>query len=278
VARGRSEAAPSEVVLAYDLDETAADRMSLPTYAWQRETSVVTGQPVVRYERGVVRETEVTWHHRPRAAKLVPRPRGYVVLPGWPQVAARLHGHGLRVERVAAAADVEAESLTLSRPTFAATSYQGLHQVTEMTVERTPLRAAVPAGALWVPADQPDFEVAVQLLEPEAPDSLVSWGLVSTAFERREHMSDHLLEVLARKLLEDPSVTAAWQAALADPAFARDAGARRDWMLRRTPYWDPSIGQLPVLRVMKAPPFAVAPPAAPPRPPRAAAPVPPRQD
>jgi murein tripeptide amidase MpaA len=277
VSRGRPGAAPSEVALAYDLDETASEKVSLPTYAWQRETSVVTGQPVVRYQRGTVRETEMTWHHRPRAARLVPRPRGYVVLPGWTQVGARLQAHGLRVESVAAPAEVDAESLYVSKPAFNPGSYQGLHQVSEMAVERTPLHTTVPAGALWVPADQPDFEVAVQLLEPEAPDSLVSWGLLSTTFERREMMSDHLLEGLARTLLEDPKVAAAWQEALADPAFARDAAARRDWMERRTPFWDPSIGQVPVLRIMKAPPFAIAPPPAV-RPGRPAAPRGSRQD
>jgi hypothetical protein len=277
VARGRAEAAPSEVVLSYDLDETVSERLSLPTYAWQKETSVITGQPVVRYERGVVRATDVAWHHHPRAARLVPRPRGYVVLPGWPQIVARLRAHGLRVERVAAPAEVEAESLYVSKPTFSPVSYQGLHQVTEMTVERAPLHATVPAGASWVPADQPDFEVAVQLLEPEAPDSLVSWGLVSTAFERREWMSDHLLEGLARTLLQDPQVAAAWQQALADPAFAGDAAARRDWITRRTPYWDPSIGRLPILRVMKPPAFAI-PTVTAARPGKAAGAPPPRKD
>jgi hypothetical protein len=105
--------------------------------------------------------------------------------------------------------------------------------------------------------------VAAQLLEPEAPDSLVAWGLLSTVFERREFMADHQLEGLARTLLEDPKASAEWQQALADPAFARNAAARRDWFARRTPYWDGSVGLLPVLRVMKPPAFP--PPAPAPR-------------
>jgi hypothetical protein len=253
VSRGRPEAANSEAVLAFDLDEAAAERLVLPTYAWRQETSVVTGTPVVRYERGVVRETEVAWHHRPRASRVVSRPRGYLVLTGWPQIDQRLSAHGLRVERLAAPAELEAEVMHVSRPAFAAASYQGRHAVTEVVVERGLQRVTVPAGAAWVPADQPDFEVAVQLLEPDAPDSLVAWGLLSTAFERREWMADHGLEGLARTLLEDPKVAAEWQGALADPAFARDANARRDWFYRRTPYWDASVGLLPILRVMKAP-------------------------
>jgi hypothetical protein len=255
VSRGRPEAAPSDAVLAFDLDEAAADRLVLPTYAWRQETSVVTGAPVLEYERGVVRETEVSWLHHPRVARVVPRPRGYVVLPGWPQIDERLRGHGLRVERLAAPAEVDVEVMHVSRPAFAAASYQGLHQVTDLLVERAPVRTHVPAGAAWVPADQPDFEVAIQLLEPDAPDSLVAWGLLSTAFERREWMADSGLEGLARALLEDPRVAAEWQQALSDPGFARDPSARRDWFYRRTPYWDSSVGLLPILRVMKAPSF-----------------------
>jgi hypothetical protein len=258
VSRGRAEATPSEVVLAYDLDDGASDRLTLPIYAWRQETSLVTGAPVVRFERGVVRETDFPWYHRPRAARVVARPRGYVVLPGWPQIDERLRAHGLRVERVGAPAEVEAEALRVSRPVFGAASYQGLHQVTDLHVERPPLRATVPAGASWVPADQPDFEVAVQLLEPEAPDSLVAWGLLSTAFERRDSIADHGLEGLARTLLEDPQVASAWQAALADPGFARDANARRAWFFQRTPYADPAAGRLPILRVMKPPTFVTA--------------------
>ena len=78
-------------------------------------------------------------------------------------------------------------------------SYQGLTRV-NATAERKAERREVPRGALWIPADQPDFEVAVQLLEPEAPDSLFSWGLLSIVTERKEYISGRVLERLAREL------------------------------------------------------------------------------
>ncbi|HYG65623.1 MAG TPA: hypothetical protein VEL74_23775, partial [Thermoanaerobaculia bacterium] len=114
-------------------------------------------------------------------------------------------------------------------------------------------RRAIPAGALWIPADQPDFEVAVQLLEPEAPDSLLAWGLLSTVFERKEYIEPRVLEGLAEEMLKDPKTAAAWQEALRDETFAKDGQARYMWWYRRTPYWDETLGLLPVYRVMKAP-------------------------
>jgi hypothetical protein len=100
-----------------------------------------------------------------------------------------------------------------------------------------------------VPADQSDFEVAAQLLEPEAPDSLVRWGLLSQVLERKEYIEPRVLEGLARDQLADPAVAAAWRAALADPSFAADPQARWLWWYRRTPYWDERIGLLPYVRV-----------------------------
>jgi hypothetical protein len=108
-------------------------------------------------------------------------------------------------------------------------------------------------GALWIPADQPDFEVAVQLFEPEAPDSLVSWGLLSSVLELKEYIDPRVLEPLVEAMLEDPDTRAVWEAAVQDEAFATDPPARWMWWYRRTPSWDETVGRLPFLRVMETP-------------------------
>jgi hypothetical protein len=252
VALGRPEAPPSEMVVAWATREDA-DRLTVPFHAWTLEESRVLGAPLLRWGKPL-RPVEVPWFHAPVAAKTAPRPRGYLVLPGWPQIEARLAVHGLRFERLAAAVEVEAEELRVVGPTFAAAPYQGRHRVEEGAVERHRLAARVPAGTLWVPADQPDFAVAVQLLEPEAPDSLYAWGLLSTATERKEYIDSAVLEGLAADLLrDDPALAAAWDEALADPALAADPGARWLWWFRRTPYWDDTVGRLPILRALAVP-------------------------
>lgn len=264
VAAGRAGAEPSEVVLTWK-PAPEPDRIRFPVYAWRTIDSVALGVPILAYERGTVREVEVDWHHRSAAGIAVPRPRGYLVLPGWPQIEERLAGHGLRFQALARPAELTAETLRIAAPAYAATPYQGLTRV-EGEVARAAERVGVPAGALWVPADQPDFEVAVQLLEPEAPDSLFAWGLLSTALERKEYIDSGVLEGLAREMLaNDPALAAEWAAALEDPAFAGDRQARWLWWFRRTPYWDDTVGRLPVLRVhedgLPAVRSALAPPA-----------------
>ena len=108
------------------------------------------------------------------------------------------------------------------------------------------------SNSLWIPADQPDFEVAVQLFEPEAPDSLLRWGAISSLFERKIYIGWDILERLAREMLKDESIRKEWEQALEDPDFAENRGARYMWWYRRTPYWDETVGLLPIFRVMHA--------------------------
>jgi hypothetical protein len=251
VAKGKPDAPPSEV--AVDVEQSpSADPIRFPVYAGEVKTSVVSGGPLLLFQRGKVQEIEVPWIHKSAVVKALPRPRGYLVLPGWPQIEARLRGQGLRVERLQEGAELAVEAMRASEPKPAAASYQGLTRLTAR-IERSTETRKIPAGALWVPADQPDFEVAVQLLEPEAPDSLLSWGLLSSLFEGKEYVDARVLEGLAANLLKDPKVAAEWDAALKNEKFAADPQARYQWWFRRTPYWDATIGLLPYFRVMTAP-------------------------
>lgn len=243
--------AHAPVTLSYEAGEPQSYRV--PFYAWSRRPSIVTGGEMLTWERGTVRETLVPWIQEQRVAKSLPRPLGYLVPAGWRAIERRLEDHGLRFERLAAAVEAEVETARIPAPKFAARSYQGLTTVSGEPV-RAVERRTLPAGSLWIPADQPDFEVAVQLLEPEAPDSLFAWGLLSGLLEGKESIDVAKLDGLAAKLLESPAVRAEWEAALADPELAADPSARYLWWYRRTPYWDERQGLLPAFRVLK--PFA----------------------
>ena len=258
VALGRPGAPPSQVVVEYR-ESPEPDSLRVPFYASHRATSAVTGKPLLRFARGEVEELTVPWYHRSAAAKTLPRPRGYLVPPGWPAIEERLRGHGLTVRRLKAPAELAVETARLASPAYAPLPYQGLTRVDKVQMTRAVERRAIPAGSLWIPADQPGFEVAVQLLEPDSPDSLLAWGLLSGLFERKEYFEPRVLEGIAEVELKDPAIDAEWRRALADPAFAADPAARAEWWYRHTPYRDEAVGLLPVFRVLTAPALSTDP-------------------
>jgi hypothetical protein len=252
VALGAAEADPSEIVVRWKVADEG-ETIRWPAYEWTTEDSVVTGGSRIVYRPGEIREVDLNWRHSPQPELSLARPRGYLVAAGWPQIEEVVAGHGLRAYRVTKATALDVETIRLSEPEFATSSYQGVVMVEDFQVTRQRERREIPANSLWIPADQPAFEIAVQLFEPEAPDSLVRWGALSSVFERKIYVGLDVLEGLAREMLEDPEVQDAWQAAIADESFAQSWRARYLWWYQRTPYWDESVGLMPVFRVFASP-------------------------
>ena len=114
----------------------------------------------------------------------------------------------------------------------------------------TPERRSIPAGSLFVPIAQPGARLVMSLLEPEAPDSLLSWGYFDAAFEQKEYMEAYVLEAVAREMLEsNPQLRADFERRLRDdPAFAADSEARLDYFHQRHPSRDDRYRLYPVYR------------------------------
>ena len=90
------------------------------------------------------------------------------------------------------------------------------------------------------------------MLEPEGSDSLFSWGEMSGALEQKEWIDLRILDPIAEEMLKkDPKLRAEWEEKLKDPKFAENTRARIEFFYRRTPYWDDTVGLLPVYRLEK---------------------------
>jgi hypothetical protein len=103
-----------------------------------------------------------------------------------------------------------------------------------------------------VPLDQPAANVVANLLEPRASDSLVRWGFLDAIFEQKESPDARVAEHLAREMLaKEPALKAEFDAEVAaDPAFAKDPGARLAFFYERSPWYAmQKVGAYPVLRL-----------------------------
>jgi hypothetical protein len=94
--------------------------------------------------------------------------------------------------------------------------------------------------------------VAIQLLEPQAPDSLLRWGYLDAIFEAKEFGEPRVLEKLARDMMaKDPALKTEFEQKLHDdPAFAANSRARLNFFFMRSPWYTVQrVGAYPVLRV-----------------------------
>ncbi len=245
-------------VLAGETDLSRPETIDFPAYAWEQVVSPVTGRPRLVYDPKTPMTVPIPYYRHTKATLTAPRPAAYLVPAGWPGIEEKLAAHGLRFTKLAAPRTLPVGTYRASEAKFAAASYQGRVRLTAKIARAVETRT-VPAGSLYVPLDDPLAPVAMHLLEPEGPDSLFAWGLMSSALETKEYIDPRVLEPLAAKMLaEDPKLAAEWKALLSDPKRAADARARHRFFYTRTPYWDESVGLLPVFR-LDAPLEATAP-------------------
>ena len=93
----------------------------------------------------------------------------------------------------------------------------------------------------------------MHLFEPQAPDSLISWGFFSAIFEQKEYGEHYVLEPLARKMLAaDGKLRKAFEQKLrSDRDFAASPRKRLQFFYKRSPYWDNQKDVYPIGRIVK---------------------------
>ncbi|HHK0527503.1 TPA: M14 family metallopeptidase [Pseudomonas aeruginosa] len=233
------------------------------------ETPFVVGD--YRYEQSPVTGARtIVWSNRPKTLKLpvtdngvpdlvVPRPQRFIVPAQWHEVIARIKAHGIRYS-------------TLERPTEIAVTLYRMDDIKladgfepdrvqgnripgyegRLLVSGTPKPfqrlQTFPAGSLSIDTAQPLGVLAIDLLQPQSPDSFWSWGFFNSTLVAAEEPEEYVMEPMARKMLaEDPALKAAFDKRLReDKAFAADPQARLQWFYQRTPFYDVNAFVYPV--------------------------------
>jgi len=247
----RSAAVGSPVVVEAAIDREKPEPIDFSTYVWRDEISPVTGKPVVRYDRSQKATVPIPVFTHAKTVRSVPRPAAYLIPAGWPDIEERLRTHGIGYVALPKATTLEVGTYRASNPRFASRTFQGRTRLTA-TIERKSETREVPAGSLYVPLDTELAPLIVLLLEPEGDESLFAWGEMSLALEQKEWIDLRVLDPLAEEMLKkDPKLAAEWEEKLKDPTFEGNPSARMEFFYRRTPYWDDSVGLLPVYRLEK---------------------------
>jgi len=232
---------------------SGASLIDFKGYAYTREVSPISGEPVTVYDPKRPQIWRVPFRDQVSPSVVVKAPLGgYVVPAAWAaDIGARLALHGIRSEPVrAASAGVRVEAFRASGTQFAATPFEGRMRV-NLTGSWQRETRDIAAGALFVPIAQPGARLLMHLLEPQAPDSYAAWGLFNACFEQKEFMEPYVAEQIARAMLEEnPALQEEFNRRLkADAAFAASPAARREFFLRRHPSWDTQLNLYPVFRV-----------------------------
>jgi Zinc carboxypeptidase len=237
-----------------DATDAGGSRMlDFPGYAYTRNPSPISGQPVTVYDPKTPEIWHVPFRDQVSPSLVVKAPLGgYVVPAAWAQdIGAHLAFHGIKSEAVRAGRPgARVEAYRASAVRFATAPFEGRMRA-NLTGGWQRETQDIATGALFVPIAQPLARLVMHLLEPAAPDSFAAWGFFNACFEQKEYLEPYVAEQIARTMLaEQPELAAQFARRLKeDAAFAASPTARLDFFLRRHSSWDTHYNLYPVLRV-----------------------------
>jgi murein tripeptide amidase MpaA len=185
-----------------------------------------------------------------RVKKAAAPPAFYIVPREWHDVIELLKTHAVQFRTLTNEARIEVVSYRFVDVSWPVGPFEGRHMPI-FNVEPVSESKLFLAGSAVVPVAQPFSKLVMNLLEPEAPDSLVRWGFFNAIFERKEYAEAYILESLAREMLDqDPRLKQEFHAKLAtDTSFAASPAERLQFFYLKSPYWDQQMNLYPVGRV-----------------------------
>lgn len=252
IARARD--ARAQVALTFKPDPQPAP-FELKGYAFTVTHSDISDSDWIHYDPSKPKTYAIqNWNGLLPDVSIVP-PAAYVVPVQWTSIIEKLDAHGIRYTRLKQARTVHAEGYQLDDPAWASKSFEGHLMLRDFTLQTTERDVMLPAGSIIVPMDQRTANVAINLLEPQAPDSLLHWGFLNAIFEAKEYGEPRVEEKLARDMLaKDPALKTQFDNKVRDdPAFAHSPEARMAFFFERSPWYAvQQVGAYPVLRLNAA--------------------------
>jgi hypothetical protein len=249
IARTRDPAA--RVALTFKPDPVSTP-YALKGYAFTVSHSDVSGTDWIRYDPTHPQTYTVpNWNGLLQDVSITP-PAAYAIPAQWTVLIDRLDAHGVTYRRLTHSMKVNAQGYRLDLPRWAVRPFEGHLMLRDFRTRAVPREVNLPVGSVIVPLDQRAANLAIELLEPQAPDSMMRWGYLDAIFEAKEYGEPRVLEKLARDMLaRDPALKAAFERQLHDdPAFAADPGARLRFFFERSPWYAAQhVGDYPVLRL-----------------------------
>jgi hypothetical protein len=236
--------------LTFEIDYTDSTMIDFEGYEYRPEKSDVTGGTWHRYGTTPV-PMRIPIFDRQKVTLGIPLPQQYWIPPQWVDVIARLEAHGITMTRLQAPQTERVTAFRLTKPKWSSAPFEGHHTATFETEGRAELRT-YPAGTVVVDMEQPRAKIAAHLLEPQAPDALVQWGLFDTIFDAKEYVETYVMERIAREMLRDDQALALeFKEAMRDTALANHPKRVHDWFYARSRYAETRVGEYPVVRVTR---------------------------
>ncbi|MFZ0662463.1 MAG: M14 family metallopeptidase [Acidobacteriaceae bacterium] len=230
-------------------------------YQYTRQLSAVSGAMWIQYSH-VPWNATIPDRTGSKVSISITPPAAYIVPRQWTHVINVLAAHQVKIRRTTAAWTGKIQTWHCGGMQWNRAPYEGRHPIFSGESEHQPGKfghcdlvdqtLTFPAGSAVIPLNQRLSKVAIEWLEPQAPDSAMAWGFFDPIFEQKEYGEDYVVEKLARQMMDqDTKLKQEFEQKIeTDPKFAASPSARLNFFYDRSPWGKANrVGDYPVGRL-----------------------------
>ena len=228
------------------------DKFLFKGFEWYDEHSEITGSTVRKYTDNPM-EVEIPIFNKANSLKKIIVPAAYLIPPQFSDFTDVIKSHSINFNILNTNKKLKVEKYRFTNVKFAPRPYEG-RQLPSFQCNSFSEWIEIEAGTLIVYTNQRQLRVIINLLEPEAPDSFVSWGFFNAFFERKEYAEAYVMEPYAKQMIKDnPDLRSEFYKKLNDnESFRNNEGERLDFFYKRSPFYDKGENVYPIMRLLNS--------------------------
>ncbi len=226
------------------------DKFLFKGFEWNDEYSEITGSAVRKYTNNPI-EIEIPIFNKANSLKKIIVPAAYLIPQQFVKVIEVIKAHQINFSQIKTAKKIKVEKYRFKNIQFAPRPYEGRH-LPSFSCELFSEWAIIEPGTIVVPSNQRQLRVLVNLLEPDAPDSFVSWGFFNAFFERKEYAEAYVMEPVAKQMMKNDSELRSefYKKLNEDEYFRNNEGERLDFFYKRSQFYDRGENIYPIMRLI----------------------------
>jgi hypothetical protein len=242
---------PKTMAVKYKVDFTDTTKVEFLGKSYKTVKSDLTGGDWFQYSK-----TDTTFlldlFEKSNPEKTVDLPLAYVIPVEWQAVQQIMLHHGFQNFITSKPYEIEVETYRFSKQVWSQNSFEGHQMLNSFDQKTIQAKIKLEPGAMIVPVSQRALKVLVYLLEPEADNSLVSWGYFNSVMERKEYAETYVMEKMAREMIQqNPGLLQEFEEwKNQNPEAAKNQWLQTTWFFERTPFRDQKKDVYPVGRIV----------------------------
>lgn len=235
----------------WKVDSTQPSHIIFKGFEAGKQTSKVSGLPVLFYDETKPFTKEIPFYNEYKADAFVDKPKAYIIPQGWWKVIERLQANGVMMKRLLHDTTLVVDWYKIEDYKPSSRPYEGHHPNAHVVTSLHTDTIAFRAGDYYIPMNQTANRFLIETLEPTGEDSYFTWNFFDAVLGQKEGFSNYVFEETATHYLQShPEIKVALERKKKeDISFANDAEAQLDFVFRHSPYMEPAYLRYPVYRV-----------------------------